>query len=346
MKRLFSIIIMLVVSSAIMMADESDRYAIVPQHVSMEKEGSLMAVNMNLDLQSLDVSSNKAIVITPVVRNGKDYQELKSVGVYGKRRYIQYQRIYGGMVTGEQELSFISSKAPADFSYQEVIPFTEWMKGAKLELQVSEYGCCRSVLDERTSAPIASYQPAIDTVVKPAVVIPKVEASKHRMLAGRAYIDFPVSEMVIYPEYRRNPTELAKIMATIDSLNEAGDVRVASITFKGYASPESSWANNTRLAKGRTQALKDYVMKLYHFDSSFIHTSYEPEDWEGLRKFVETSNLSNKEGLLAIINSSLEPDAREWKLKTTYPKEYRFLLDYVYPGLRHCDYVIEYDVLQ
>lgn len=340
MKRLFSIIIMLVVSSAFMIANESDRYMILPKNVNMEKKDTLMAVNMDLDLHALEVSRNKAVIITPVVRNGKDFQELKSVGVYGKRRYIQYQRIYGGMVTGEKELSFLSSKAPDSLAYQEVLPYREWMNGAKLELQVSEYGCCRSVLGEKSDS-LTSYQ--VDTIVKP-VVVPVVER-KHRVLSGRAYVDFPVSEMVIYPNYRRNSVELAKISATIDSLYGSGDIRVTSISFKGYASPESSWVNNTRLAKGRTQALKDYVMKLYHFDSSFIDTSFEPEDWDGLRKFVESSNLSNKEGILAIINSSLEPDAREWKLKNTYPKEYRFLLDNVYPGLRHCDYVIEYDIL-
>lgn len=344
MKRLFSMIIMFVWATSIMVAAECDHDAIQPTQVRMEKQGALMAVNMKLDLQSLQVPSNKAVVITPVIRNGADYQELTSVGVYGKRRYIQYQRVYGGMVTGEDELSFKASKAPADYSYSQVIPFKDWMKGASLELHVEEYGCCRSLLCDNTSEPLASFAQISDVPVQPAFIMPKTESVKRRQLAGRAYIDFPVNKTVIYPDYRRNPIELAKIKATIDSIKGDEDITVKALSLKGYASPESSWANNTRLAKGRTLALKDYVMKLYHFKSSSINTSYEPEDWAGLKAYVEKSNINNKDAILAIINSGMEPDAREWKLKTTYPQEYRFLLDHVYPGLRHCDYVIEYDI--
>lgn len=44
-------------------------------------------------------------------------------------------------------------------------------------------------------------------VVKPAVafVSPAVEAVKNRAEEGRAYLDFPVNQTRIYPDYRRNP---------------------------------------------------------------------------------------------------------------------------------------------
>lgn len=344
MKRLFSIMLMFVWAASIMVAADCNQGDILPKHVRMEKQGALMVVNMNLDLQSLDVPGNKTVIITPVIRNGTVYQELTSVGVYGKRRYIQYQRVYGGMITGEKEHSFKASKAPASYVYREVVPFKDWMKGALLELHVEEYGCCRSVLYANTSEPLASFSQVSDVPVQPAFIIPKAESIKHRQLAGRAYIDFPVNQTGIYPNYRRNPTELAIIKATIDSIKGDEDMTVKSLSLKGFASPESSWTNNTRLAKGRTQALKEYVMGVYHFNSSQISTSYEPEDWAGLKAYMKSSNMVHRDAILTIINSGMEPDAREWKLKSTYPKEYRFLLENVYPGLRHCDYVIEYDI--
>lgn len=45
-------------------------------------------------------------------------------------------------------------------------------------------------------------------VVKPAVafVSPAVEAVKNRAEEGRAYLDFPVNQTRIYPDYRRNPS--------------------------------------------------------------------------------------------------------------------------------------------
>lgn len=45
-----------------------------------------------------------------------------------------------------------------------------------------------------------------------------------------------------------------------------------------------------------------------------------------------------------MIDSSLDPDAKEAKIKRTYPEEYRFLLQNCYPALRHTDYRIDYTI--
>ena len=162
---------------------------------------------------------------------------------------------------------------------------------------------------------------------------PKINAVK-----GSAYIDFPVNRTELYAEYRRNPEELMKIRATIDSIKNDADIRILSVSIKGYASPEGSYANNARLAKGRTETLRQYVQELYDFPDTLLTTAYEPEDWAGLEHFVEDSKLKNRTNILEIIRSHREPDAKEWKIKASYPTDYAFLLKEVYPGLRHSDY--------
>ena len=61
-----------------------------------------------------------------------------------------------------------------------------------------------------------------------------------------------------------------------------------------------------------------------------IVTEYEPEDWKGLRQYVEKSNLVHRSEILGMIDSRLDPDAKEAKIKRTYPEEYRFLLQNCY----------------
>jgi tetratricopeptide (TPR) repeat protein len=138
--------------------------------------------------------------------------------------------------------------------------------------------------------------------------------------------------------------ELAKITGTIDSVKSDKDVTIKSIFIKGFASPESPYSNNTRLAKGRTEALKEYVENMYHFGEGFIKTDFEPEDWAGLERYVEASSLPHKAQILATIRSNREPDNKEWVIKSTWKDEYRFLLDNCYPALRHSDYVIDYEI--
>ena len=193
--------------------------------------------------------------------------------------------------------------------------------------------------------------------------MPDPEETKLRQIAGHAFLDFPVNETVIYPDYRRNPEELARIKKSVDSALFDKTVVVTRITLHGYASPESPYSNNTRLAKGRTEALKSYLIRNYNFSSQVFQSNYTPEDWENSKtrkvkgdfwydskEYVETPEvpdfvLNNRDEMLRIINRNMDPDAKEEVLKKVGGGEpYKWLLEYVYPGLRHTDYIIEYKV--
>ena len=202
------------------------------------------------------------------------------------------------------------------------------------------------------------------------LIMPDPEETKLRQIAGHAFLDFPVNETVIYPDYRRNPEELARIKKSVDSALFDKTVVVTRITLHGYASPESPYSNNTRLAKGRTEALKSYLIRNYNFSSQVFQTNYTPEDWENLKGFLIDTNarkvkgdfwydskeyvetpevpnfvLNNRDEILRIINRDMDPDAKEEVLKKVGGGEpYKWLLEYVYPGLRHTDYIIEYKV--
>ncbi len=202
------------------------------------------------------------------------------------------------------------------------------------------------------------------------LTMPDPEETKLRQIEGHAFLDFPVNETVIYPDYRKNPEELARIHKSVDSALFDKSVVVTRISLHGYASPESPYSNNTRLAKGRTEALKNYLIRHYNFSSEVFNNTYTPEDWENLKGFlidsssrkvkgnfwydnmnyVETPEipdyvLENRNELLRIIGRDMDPDAKEELLKRVGGGEpYRWLLQYVYPGLRHTDYIIEYKI--
>lgn len=311
--------------------------------VTLNRLGDRMAIGMDLDLGSYEMKGDRASVFVPVLKNGRDSVALDPVGLYSRLRYIQYLRDEGVALGGPTETSYKYRERPQRYAITQEVPYQAWMNGASLYIERIDYGCCNMVIDECLS-PLAAWNEVIYTPRFRYVEV-VAETVKTRELSGRAFIDFPVNRTEIYPDYRDNRRELAKIIATIDSVRMDSDVTVQSISIKGYASPESPWENNTRLAKGRTQTLKEYVQNMYHFAPDFIQTDYEPEDWAGLRAYVEGSSLSHREEILAIIDHpTLAPDPKEWKLKSTYPQEYKFLLQTVYPALRHSDYKIEYTI--
>lgn len=181
-------------------------------------------------------------------------------------------------------------------------------------------------------------------------VMPAEEEVKTRWLMGHAFLDFPVNETVIHPDYRRNPEELKRICASIDSALFDPNIQVMRISLHGYASPESPYANNARLAQGRMESLRSYLSDHYALADTLFQTAYTPEDWENLRAFIETTVVPDfpvryREELLQVIDQEIDPDEKEAQLKRVGDGvPYQWLLRQVYPGLRHTDYVIEYVV--
>ena len=311
------------------------------ENFHMNREGKFLAVEMKLDLNKLDVDANRAVLLTPRLVNGTDSLDLPSVGIYGRRRYYYYVRNGVGSISGENETVYRASGKPDNLAYNNLAEYEEWMDGATLKFHRSDWGCCHEMLAEYEGIVGRHREAFFPELV---FVQPKAEIMKSRSLSGSAYIDFPVDQTVIYPDYRRNTVELGKIQATIDSVRNDKDVTITSVWLKGFASPESPYKHNTELAIGRTAALKKHIGQLYHFADSIIRTDYEPEDWAGLRRYVEQSNIDHRTEILSLIDSDMEPDAKELKIKRAYPEEYRFMLQHFYPALRHTDYRIDYNI--
>ena len=304
-------------------------------NIQVARSEQSLLVSMEFNLSDVDLASNREMVFVPSLVTWKDTLRLQEVVVAGRNRYYHYIR--NRRLLGDRVL-YRKSKTPV-VNYQTTIPYEEWMSKSDLMLHQDLCGC-HDVLKQNDGL---LYSPK-EFVPHFAYLPPVAEAVKVREISGQAYIDFPVSRTEIYENYRNNPVELQKIIASIDSVKNDPDTKITKLHIKGYASPESPYSNNTRLAKGRTATLKKYVQNLYNFHESIITTDFEPEDWAGLRKYVEGSDLAHKQEILVLIDSDREPDNKEWKIKNTYPQEYAFLLKEVYPGLRHSDYTVEYIV--
>lgn len=231
-------------------------------------------------------------------------------------------------------------------------------------------GITYMLTEKKKEIPDVEYDHRLRTVPELPFILPYAEDVKRRRIVGRAFIDFPVNETVINPYYRSNQQELKRIIATIDSAIFDKSIQVTRISLHGYASPESSYSNNVRLSRGRVVALQNYLQKHYKFNPSAFSLENTPEDWQNLRDFIAADGrkrvkgdiwyeshsifdtpeppeaiTNNRDELLRIIDLQIDKDEKEELLKQVGNGEpYNWLLKYVYPGLRHTDYVIEYVV--
>lgn len=349
MKRIYTFIVTLVMFALPMAAQTiaGGDIKIAKQSVSIS-DNNMVLVGMDITIPAnMEISSDKMLHLTPVFRNEDDTKNkvLPSVVVYGRRRAIISER--EGSVPAD---AFAVVRRKNDMeqivNYTARVPFEVWMHESQLDLMADLYGCANCLTEEERAMVMPVH--LVRYVIQPAIafVTPEVEAVKARAEEGRAFLDFPLNKMKIYPEYRNNPEELKKIIATIDLVKNDKNTQITEIDIEGYASPEGSYKTNARLAQGRAEALKNYVQELEHFEKDFIKVTSVPEDWQGLRNYVANSNFAQKEEMLAILdNEALSYDARETRLRTIDGgKVYAQLLKDCYPALRHSDYKVRYVV--
>ena len=323
-------------------AQEGLKGEIEVSNVSLSVFGDSLRVQMDMDFSALHLPSNRSLSLLPSLRMDTAIIRLPEVDVMGRRQYIQWQRKADRAAMTQVIRRYNSTTQ--HLHYQTAVPIAERLGLVRLYLDEDSCGCLREVLAGRNR--LLAEQDFTPAVFTPhfVYVSPQAETRKTRHEKGAAYVDFPVNKTGIYPAYRNNRSELAKIENTINRIKGDADVSINNITIKGYASPEGSYANNSRLAEARTRSLVDYLKKEYPLDASLFRLDYEPEDWEGLRAYIAKGSLPEKDALLSLIDSGLEADAKERRLRTEYPEAYRTLLRDCFPALRHSDYVVAYTV--
>lgn len=119
------------------------------------------------------------------------------------------------------------------------------------------------------------------------------------------------------------------------------------VLIEGFASPEGKAEYNRSLAEGRTLALSNYISGKYPGLKRAVtyRTVGAGEDWEGLKKLVGISPLSNKEELLSIIDRYPTDTERESAIRNLdNGRTYDILLNEFYPQLRRTTFRFSFDV--
>ena len=345
MKKLYTFIYMLGCTS-FLYAQNPEEGTFLVKEKNAERVGNDLVITLKADISSLEISRNQSLVCTPLVESGDSIRALDPIIINGKVRHILYERMER---TGKKEVEIRRyNDTEQQVDYLARTPYADWMEKADVTMVMDDCGCGWKALSQNKS-PLFALNFAEPVVINPMLVYvkPAPEEVKARHLDGSAYLDFPVNQITIYPDYRNNSVELRKIQQTVEAVKNDPYATITSLSIKGYASPEGTYKGNAYLAENRAKALLNYVKEHYDLSGVELSVDFEPEDWEGLEAAIEEGSLPDKEELLAIIRAD-EPadwDAREWKLKTLNGgTSYKILLRDVYPALRHSDYRVNYNI--
>lgn len=303
-------------------------------------------VEFLVDISDIQLGKNQQLIYTPVLYSKENSQSIAfdKIVLNGRNIAIMEERSPKTRVAGAAQSVRRINGSSQTVKYSTTLPYYAWMDNSVLYLSEDLCGCGDLKTQERRELRSFGLSPEATRQLS-LFVEPEIEEPKIRHEKGSASVDFVVNEYTILPDYHNNRTEIAKIISTIDLVRNDSNVEITAIDIHGYASPEDTYEHNTFLAENRTKALTEYVKGLYNIPANIFTTSSTPEDWEGLREYVASSDMAHRQEILAIIDdNSLLPDTKDWRIKGRYPEEYNSLLQTVFPVLRRSDYIISYIV--
>lgn len=318
--------------------------AVKVSDVDMVQQSGRMKVAFNIDFSDIKLKSNEQVIYTPVLVNvdRTDSVTFEKIVLNGRNVALKELREPMRRISGAETLVRTNGK-PQVFPFSASVDYADWMDYSRLYLAEDLCGC--GDLRNQDRVPVGEFDNRPAPAPMMTFVTPEAEAVKARDEKGSAFVDYVVNKTNILPDYRGNRAEIAKIVATIDLVKNDPNVSITNINIHGYASPEGSYENNTRLAEGRAASLKEYVRSLYTLPENIFTSNATPEDWDGLRRLVEASDLEEKTEILAIIDDKdLGPDPKDHEIRRRFPSAYAFMLKEWYPGLRHSDYTVAYIV--
>lgn len=318
---------------------------------NIQRDNQNLNVNFVADYSQLAMTSQKQLKLQPLLIQNRDTLSFPPLIIEGRKRDKWNRRQAALSRSNETDTILYKNvrwerQGAQTVKYSFSIPFEEWMYGAQVDLMPVISGCA-SCQQELPSLRIGSVEKApVEYSPEVMFIVPEVEKVKMRSERGEAFLNFPQGKSVILPDFGKNTMELRKIQETIEFVLNDKNVTCKGIELKGYASPEGSYALNTRLSAARAEALKEYIRQKYRLTQCPVSTVTESENWNGLRTWIENSEVAYKSQLLEIIDQVKEPDARDAKIRQLDGGEvYNYLLKEVYPLLRKVVYIINYSVL-
>lgn len=319
-------------------------------NVGVDEMNRRVSLDIELNVADFNVSRDRQMILTPVLiaDDKSDSLKLQPIVVAGRNRWYQYLR--SGVLDDGKEPIYRAGN-PVKAVYDTDFPLQPWMEQSTLEMQVATANCCDAPVpmpgtSENGMVPMAHIGIQSPELIADYVFAPPVDAAPvEKSIEGSAFVTFVVNRTELKPDYMNNTNELKKIYNSIEYVRKNPDAIITHVHIKGFASPEGPYDNNVRLAQGRTETLRRHVRDLYQFQDSVVTSSYEPEDWAGLRVYMTDSmqfNIAHRPEILEIIDGPLGFDDKNAAIQKRFPADYKIIHKGIYPWLRHSDYTVKY----
>ncbi|WP_297172037.1 DUF3868 domain-containing protein [uncultured Porphyromonas sp.] len=340
-------------------AEETQTIALSADHCTITRDVDRNMLCINLDAAPYaNVRSQQLIRITPVYISADRSKSLRLPKIYvaGNARYKVLKRQHD-LYNSDPLVKEIYSR-PEGSVYARGVkelphmvyerPFESWMSRGHMELEIETYSCGNCPKDTSVAQGDPQSMPAFGPEdYKYNYIEPAATAFKEYAESFDANIQFVVDKHDLRKDFKNNAAELARLDEFVKKATKIEGAELHTVYIYGYASPEAPFDYNLALSDRRTKTLYNYVKSSHKalFNKVEVVAEGKGEDWDGLRKLVDASNMSERQTILDIIDKYDTDTQREADIKALNGgKVYRDLLDNYYPKLRHTTFTMSYRV--
>lgn len=347
-----------------------EQITVISKMCSVPERNGRVVLDFIVTLPKQMLSGSRSVVITPVLHKPDGRMELEDLVIRGGRFSLLQQRDYWQYETYVDRFRpdtlgreiafnrFVKFPYPEDarldsiverrgmmtYYYSEEVPTDETSKRMTVTLKGKVVGiddsAYRMPASDTLSYVVSSMLSFVDTVPRYRIRI----IDKYVTVTDHNYIQFFVGDMRVVDTLGDNRHQLDKLADLMSRIVGQEEFYVDAVTLTATASPEGRHAANKRLARGRAQALKQYLAKRYgrHIDT-LLTVCWIAEDWDELARLIKGNReLSHRGEILDLIAAEKNPDRREQLIRLRYPKEYAVIKEQLYPQLRAVN--VRYDL--
>lgn len=344
------------------MALQIEQVTVVAKMRSIPERNGRVVLDFIVTLPKELLGKSRSVVITPVLHKPDESVPLEDLVIRGGRFSLLQERDYWQYETYVERFrpdtvgreaafarfvkfpypedarldSLVEGRSTVTYYYSQEVKTDETSKKMLVTLQgqvlAVDDSAYRLPPSDTLSYVVSSMLSFVDTMPRYRIKV----IDKFVTVEDRNYIQFFMGDTRVIDTLGDNRRQLDKITSLMRQIVEQEEFYVDTITLTATASPEGSYAANERLARGRAQALKRYLVKRYGRQiGTMLTVRWVAEDWPELTNRIRTDReIVNRDAILELIASEKNPDRREQAIRQWFSKDYAYIRSMIYPQLR------------
>ncbi len=264
----------------------------------------------------------------------------------GGEKAYKVQKLQGEKV--EENNPVISYVDGGSFSYLATIPYVDNMKISDLEIRIH-------AKIKKKEADFDPIKIADGVIATPILVQPDAKAIIGKDKFQRIISDSKIADIhfkIQQAAVQGSELKAEDIVALKEYIAEAKEnerKEFKGVSISAYASPDGALDLNTKLSDKRGKEAVKFANKEFKKveeaeNENFISSTTTPEDWDGFKSELQSSELADKDLILRVLSMHSDPEIREREIKNM-AKTYLELADKVLPKLRRSKINVNVDLI-